>query len=102
MPKRQKIYRSREQILKDIDAAHRKIKRLEIRAQTEINAEKECLRQENNQYVGHRHEADRLLGKISRLRNTRLKKLGATLAEFDTTPLQVEGLNVEQSVLQKL
>jgi len=100
--KRQKHYTSREQILKDIDKAHRKIKRLEAKAELELAAERHCRSQESNRYVGHRDEANRLLGMISRLRNTRLRKLGATLAGFDTKPLQAPGLDVEQSVLQKV
>lgn len=98
--KRQKKYRQRTEILKDIAAAERKHARLLSKAQAALDAEEFYKMTDNTvERTKHREEADKLLGKAKRLHETRMRKLGATLAAFDTKPLQVDGLNVEQAVL---
>jgi len=47
-------------------------------------------------------ESARLWRKASRIENTRLKRLGATLAMFDTVPLGGDGLDKREVVLQNL
>lgn len=96
----QKKYTSREMILRDIAAAERKHKRLLAAAQIELDAEKFYEGTENIvDKKNHRDEADRLLGKAKRLKETRLRKLGLSFAAFDTQPLPVAGLDLEQTVL---
>jgi hypothetical protein len=82
-----KKYLTEESILKDIDLAHRKIQKLEKFAQTNLDLE-ELLRGSNvSDARKHQEEADGLLGRIKRLRETRLVRLGKTLAMFRTKPL---------------
>jgi len=84
-----KKYTTEASILKDIDKAHAKIKKLEAFAQTHLDME-ELLRGSDVATPTarkHQEEADMLLGKIKRLRETRLVRLGKTLAMFRTKPL---------------
>lgn len=102
--KRQKKYHTEDDVLKDITKCERKIVRLGRKAQDELNLEemeKGCdLRLDRE----HGELADRLLGKIKRLRETRIVRLGRTLAEMRTIPLGatngVAGLMETQTVLQ--
>jgi hypothetical protein len=101
--KRQKKWKSREEIEKAIDAAYRKIARFKKVAQTAIDAE-ELFR--GCDLVSERkakEEADKYLGKISRLERTRLPKLQRLLSDFLTIPLGekngVEGLSETAVVL---
>lgn len=101
--KRQKKYTSREMVIKDIDAAHRKIKRLRKQADERL-AESDLFEVIGNQIAAKaaREESDKLWEQSNRVENKRLKKLGATLAAFDTAPLGIEGLNQEQVVLERV
>lgn len=101
--KRQRKYTSREMIVRDIDAAHRKMKRLRAAAQDAAETAELAATMGNDvQCRNSRDESDRLWLKSNRIENTRLRKLGATLAMWDTAPLGVEGLSAEQVTLQKI
>lgn len=80
-----KTYKSREQILRDIDSAHRKIAKAKNIAQEHLDAE-ELMR--GTAFLSElrleREAADKQLRKIKRLETIRLPKLGEKLAEFDT------------------
>jgi len=84
-----KHYTSREAILKDIDAAHRKIVKAKKVAQEHLDAE-ELLggTGEIKELREHREAADKQFRKIKRLETVRLKQLGEKLAEFDTMSLE--------------
>jgi len=99
MAKRQKKYVTRESILKDIDAAHRKIKKLTSEA-ADLDLIAEMAKVCGNQaaYEVNAEEAERLWKRAERMENTRLKKLGATLAAFDSVPM----FGDSQVVLQKV
>lgn len=101
--KRQKKYTSREMILKGIDAAHRKIKRLRKQAD-ELTASALLYAEMGNEVKAKaaREDSEKLWEQSNRVENKRLKKLGATLAAFDTVPLGIEGLNQEQVVLERV
>jgi len=75
-------YTDRNQIIKDIDSTHRKIARL-----TAIVAKQ-----------GDKDEEEMAIAKIKRLRETRLVRLGKTLAMFDTMPL----IGDNEVILQKV
>lgn len=84
-----KRYTSREQILKDIDSAHRKIAKANVAAQEHLDNE-EFLRGATESVAEmrqHREAADFQFRKIERLKTKRLVALGAKLAEFDTRAL---------------
>ena len=82
-----KKYLTEASIIKDIDKAHAKIKKLSMQAQTALDTE-ELLRGGNVSACRKAQEqADLLLGKIKRLKETRLVRLGKTLAMFKTKPL---------------
>lgn len=100
--KRQKIYRSREMILRDIDAANRKAGKLLMKIQ-ELDAEAAFYRELSNgeKYRQTNEECDRISQKLHRLQTTRLKRLQNTLAMWDTETFAVDGLNEKQVVLQK-
>jgi hypothetical protein len=101
--KRQKKWKSREEIEKAIDAAHRKITRFKKVAQTAIDAEELFRGCDVNSARLAQEEADKYLGKISRLERTRLPKLQRLLSDFLTIQLGekngVEGLNETAVVL---
>jgi len=101
-PKRQKKYLTRDMILKDIDKAHRKIKQAEVEAGL-TDALILFFRDTGNRAKLEEHQgiSDRLWKKINRLKNTRLKKLGMTLAAFDTAPMPGV-VDSEQVVLEKV
>lgn len=103
-PKRQKRWRTEAEILKAIDAVYRKIGRYSMFAQTQLDLEslaKDC---DIVACKNHREKADQFLGKIKRLKETRLPKLQLLLAEMRTPALGekngVEGLNAVECVLQ--
>lgn len=83
-----KKYTHRDQILKDIDRSHTKIKKLEALAQAELDAESlyegtaDLVRKNK-----HHDEADKWLARVKYQKERRLKALGEKLAEFDTMPL---------------
>ena len=83
-----KRYTTREQILKDIDRAHAKVKKLEAQAQEQLDAESllagtDAVAEKRK----HGEAADKLLRKIKYQKERRLPKLGAKLAEMDTRVL---------------
>lgn len=83
-----KTYTSRESILKDIDAAHRKIAKAKTVAQGHLDAEELLPGTDNAAELREcRDAADKQFRKIKRLETVRLPKLGEKLAEFDTIPL---------------
>lgn len=84
-----KNYKSRDQILKDINAAHRKIAKAKLVAQGFLD-EEELLTGTMNlvDMRAAREAADKQFRKIKRLETVRLPKLGAKLAEMDTMPLE--------------
>lgn len=89
--------------MKDIEKAHKKILKFKREAQTCLDAEEMLAGSDNvNTLREVREQADDLLGKVRRLENTRLVKLGKTLAMFDTMPIPVEGLNQPDVILQKI
>jgi len=100
--KRQKKYLTEADVLKDIDKAHHKIHRLEKAIQCHLDLE-ELEEEDLMEARKHSDEADRLLGQVSRLRSTRLVRLGATLADMRTIPMgefsKTEGFMESQVVL---
>jgi hypothetical protein len=97
--KRQRKYTSREMILKDIDAARRKITRL--RHTSQDHREQADLLVTMDNIVRSRLErelAEKLWQQADRMENKRIRKLGATLAMFDTKPL----IGDEQVTLQRV
>lgn len=101
MKRTPKRYQTREQILRDINAAHRKIKRLEKKAESELALEK-TFKDSGTFGPGtkHRDLANKFLGQIKRLKETRLVRLGKTLAMFDTEPMP--GVTDRSVVLQSI
>ena len=98
-----KRYTSEAMVLADIDKVHKQIDKLKKKAQQELDSEELYKGTDNlSELRKHREEADRLLGKIDRLKNTRLKRLGKTLAEFRTLALPVEGLDRSDVVLNRV
>lgn len=96
--KRQKKYLTREAILKDIAAAHRRMAKWSGRAlELSVAAEMQKALGNHARSVALYHDSYYLLERCERIRDTRLKKLGATLAAFDTKPM----FGDEQVVLQK-
>lgn len=100
--KKQKQYVSEEMILKDIKKAERRILKLG-RKVTSTNAEIDLLRMADDPsnvaaIDNLKDEVYSLLGKISRLNETRLVKLKNTLAAFRTGTLP--GMEVNSVVLQ--
>jgi len=97
MGKRQRHWGSAAEIEKAIDASLRKRDKLRAQAQCALDAESLFEGCDEVSYRKAGEEADKLLGKIKRLENTRLKKLQNLLAAFNTQPLSeangVEGLN---------
>lgn len=101
MPRCQKIYRTRESIVKDIDAEIRRMKRLREKALDCDEAAGVLLTLVNSvQYNKEKDAADKLWAQAGRIETTRLKKLGATLAMWDTMPFAETP--EEQVVLQKV
>ena len=99
--KRQKKYTTREQIIKDIDASIRKRDKLMSKAQAADEAAEFFRVSENDsEYRKFKEESDSMLAKAGRITNTRLKRLGRTLAMFDTEPLSACGLDDKQVTLQ--
>jgi len=83
-----KNYKSREQIIKDIDAAHRKIAKAKTVAQEHLDAEELLCGTDNAAELREcRNAADKQFRKIKRLEMVRLPKLGEKLAEWDTIQL---------------
>jgi hypothetical protein len=84
-----KRYTHRDEILKDIDSAHRKLAKAKTVAQEHLDAEAFLVG--TTDLTGlrfHREAADKQFRKIKRLENVRLKKLGEKLAEMDTVPME--------------
>ena len=86
--KRQKKYTSEEMIVRDIEAVHRKVRRLEekvanLRADAELNLAVGAAEKARQS----REAADKAIDQIHRLEHTRLKRLQDTLAAFQTIPL---------------
>jgi len=83
-----KRYTKREQIIKDIDTAHRKIAKAKVVMQEHFDME-ELLRGcgANAEQRAATEAADKQMRKIKRLETVRLPQLGAKLAEFDTIPI---------------
>lgn len=104
MAKRQKKWNSEAEILKAIDSAHRKLERMRKAAQLQLDCEELYRGCDATESRNAKEMADQLLGKIKRLQETRLPKLGQLLSEFRTIPLGeingVEGLKENQVVLQ--
>lgn len=84
-----KNYKTRDQILKDIDTAHRKIKKAKAAAQGFLD-EEELLTGTGNvvDLRAAREAADKEFRKIKYQQDKRLKLLGERLAEMDTMPLE--------------
>lgn len=83
-----KRYTSREQILKDIDSAHKKIAKARRVAQSYLDEEELFSGTDNASELRKcRDAADKQFRKIKRLETVRLPKLGEKLAEMDTIPL---------------
>jgi len=101
--KRQRKWKSREEIEKAIDASHRKIVKFKKAAQTALDAEELFKGCDAQSCRLAREEADKYLGRISRLERTRLPKLQRLLSDFLTIPLGekngVAGLNETAVVL---
>lgn len=95
-----KLYATREAILKDIESARKKMERIRAKS-VEHDEEAKAWYALGHQVNGdnEKDEAARLWRKASRIENTRLKRLGSTLAIFDTIPLSGE---CEAVVLQNL
>ena len=102
--KRQRRWKTEAEILKAIDAVYRKITRLSFQAQTHLDVELLLSGCDEVSSKRAAEEADVLLGKIKRLKETRLPKLQRLLAEMRTPTLGekngVEGLNAVECVLQ--
>lgn len=104
-PKRkrgQKKYRTREMVIKDIDAARKKMANL--RSEASECEEAASAFKRFGLLVEHDREkdlADALWRKAERLEKFRLKKLQNTLAAFDTVALDLGGDTVTNVVLQK-
>lgn len=81
------ILKSREQILRKIDLANARIKKLKTLAQDALDSEQLFLGSDVNETRKFREEADKHFRAIKRLEKVRLAKLGRALAEFDTVPL---------------
>jgi len=84
-----KRYTSREQIVKDIDSALRKVGNAKAVAQEHLEQE-EFLKGVHHllsELRAHRDKADFQFRKIKRLETVRLPYLKAKLSEFDTQPL---------------
>lgn len=83
-----KLYTSREQIIKDIDGALKKVARAKTTAQEHLDAE-ELLTGSSNvtELRKERELADKQFRKVKRLETVRLPKLKSKLAEWDTVPL---------------
>ena len=97
----QKIYTSREMILKDIDRADRKHFRLLVQSEHESGLA--ALNRDNVvEYERHREKAQRCKEKGERLKNTRMQKLKNALAEFDTMSLGLDGVKGSQVTLRPL
>lgn len=84
-----KKHTHRDQIVKDIDRAHAKIKFAKEAAQGFLD-EEELLTGTGNvvELRAAREAADKQFRKIKRLETVRLPKLGEKLAEMDTIPLE--------------
>lgn len=97
--KRQRKYTTRAMILKDIDAARRKITRLRHASQDHREQSELLATMDNRVRSGIERElAEKLWQQADRMENKRMKKLGATLAMFDTRPL----IGDEQVTLQRV
>jgi len=84
-----KRYTSRESILKDIDAAHRKTAKAKKVAQEHLDSDELLSGTDNASELREcRDAADKQFRKIKRLETVRLPKLDEKLAEFDTIPIQ--------------
>lgn len=88
-----KKYTSREQIVKDIDVARKKITKAKLVAQEHLDQE-ELLTGGSNliELRKHREAADFQFRKIKRLEDRRLPQLGRKLAEWDTLELSTTGI----------
>jgi hypothetical protein len=91
------VLKSREQIIRKIDLAHKRIAKLKTLAQDALDSEQLFLGSDVNETRKFREEADKHFRAIERLEKRRLVKLGRALAEFDTVPLGegqlIEGLD---------
>jgi len=83
-------YKTREQIIRDIDNALAKVIKAKVVAQEHLDQE-ELLTGGNNlvELRKQREAADKQFRKIKRLETVRLPKLKEKLAEWDTIPLDV-------------
>ena len=99
--KRQKKYLTRDQIISDIDKSSAKMNRLIKMASAHDDAAELFKVSENEvEYKRNADLADKLFAKAKRIENTRLKRLGKTLAMFDAAPFPVSGLDSQQVTLQ--
>lgn len=101
-PKRQKKYTTREMILKDIDKARKKYDKIMRQAGGEEDAMYLYKESDNPDWKKHADKLDELLAKAERLKNTRLKRLQSTLAQFDTKELGIPGHETLPAVLENL
>jgi hypothetical protein len=94
-PKRQKHWKSEEQIIKAIDASKAKAAKFSMEAEAkELNIKDWHKR--NDPYLGEsiaclRFEVDRLNKKVDNLLNKRCKRLQAALAAMRTVPMSIMG-----------
>lgn len=99
---RHKKYTSEKMIVRDIDAARRKMVRLRDSAAS-MYAHAELLRDcESVEWRDYIEEADRRVAQADRIENTRLKKLANTLSTFRTSLLPVPGMGGPHAILEKL
>lgn len=102
-PKRQKKYTSREMILKDIDRAHSRRRKLE---QAAASAEEAMLEARAMKLFSAakslQRDVDLIHKRIASITNCRLVKLKSVLAAFDTMLLPMEGNTEAQVVLENL
>jgi NAD-dependent DNA ligase len=101
--KRQKHYTTREMIVKDIDAAHRRITRL-LKSAEVADAQADLFRdsEEAHQIEQLRDHAQSCRAKVKRLEKTRLPKLQRVLVAFETKALGLPGHEAPGVVLEKL
>jgi len=101
--KKQKHYTDRQMIIKDIDAAHRRITRL-LKSAEVADAQADLFRdsEEAHQIEQLRDHAESCRAKVKRLEKTRLPKSQRVLAAFDSKPLGLPGHEAPAAVLEKL
>lgn len=100
--KRQKKYTKREQVMKDIESALRKLGKLQAESYAQDNAADLLFSVGDADAQKHRDLATGLRKKADRLKNTRLQKLKRALAAIDTKPLGLPGAENPQVTLENI